>query len=210
VSRPAAGEGALELDHVFCLVPPDGDWADRLAAAGWPLDAGTVHEGQGTRNRRLAWEGRYLELVWVHDRAEAAGNVLRFDRRADWARTGASPFGIGLRGVLPDDEREHFWRYDGLPVTVWVHRDSEEAPERPLVVVLEVGGSRGPARGRDTAGRPGGSGQLLEIGLRGPAPARLPPFDGPRVEQANGAPGLELVASGGRPVQVTDLLRISG
>jgi Glyoxalase-like domain len=206
---PVEDGAGLEFDHVFCMVPPDGDWADRLAAAGWQLDAGTVHEGQGTRNRRLVWAGRYLELVWVYDRAEAAGNALRLDRRADWAITGASPLGVGLRGLLPEEQREHFWRYDGLPIPVWVHRDSEAAPERPLVFVLEVGGRRRPAHGRDTAGRPGGSGVLHQVTLRGPSPARLPPFDGPRVEQAAGPPGLELVATGGRSVEVTDLLRIS-
>jgi hypothetical protein len=201
--------GMLEFDHVFCLVPPDGNWAGRLSAAGWDLDAGTVHERQGTRNRRLVWAGRYLELVWVHDRAEAAANPLRFDRRADWPSTGASPLGLGLRGHLPHEVRDEFWRYDGLPITVWVHRDSTGTPERPMVVVLDVGGDRGTAAGRDAAGRPGGAGELLEVRLSGPSPARLPAFRGPRVDQAPGPPGLDLLATGrGRPVEVTDLLRI--
>ena len=61
----------MELDHVFCLVDPDDDWAARLGGAGWLLDAGSFHAGQGTRNRRLRWAGCYLELLWVHDVVEA-------------------------------------------------------------------------------------------------------------------------------------------
>src|SRR3954447_17013990 len=87
----------LQLDHVFCFVPPDGDWAGRLTVAGWALDAGTVHEGQGSRNRRLAFAGQFLELVWLHDPELARANPLRLDRRAHGAGSGASPFGFGLR-----------------------------------------------------------------------------------------------------------------
>ena len=51
--------GVMELDHVFCMVTSDDDWAARLAAAGWRLDAGSTHRGHGTRNRRLRWTGCY-------------------------------------------------------------------------------------------------------------------------------------------------------
>ena len=76
----------VQLDHVFCMVDPDADWAARLTAAGWRLDAGSTHAGQGTRNRRLRWADCYLELLWVHDAAEARHNALRLDRRAAGAR----------------------------------------------------------------------------------------------------------------------------
>src|SRR4051795_11594990 len=98
----------LELDHVFCMVPPAGDWARQLSERGWVLDAGTRHEAQGTRNRRLVWAGQYLELVWIEDPAAARANPLRLDRRAEWAATGASPFGVGLRGRLTAEQRADF------------------------------------------------------------------------------------------------------
>ena len=52
--------------------------------------------------------------------------------------SGASPVGIGLRGQLTEADAEDYWRYDALGLPIWVHRDNERAPERPLVFVLEI------------------------------------------------------------------------
>jgi hypothetical protein len=177
------------------MVNPDDDWAARLAAAGWRLDAGMTHAGQGSRNRRLRWPGCYLELLWVHDRAEARQNQLRLDRRADWERTGASPFGIGLRGRLSEAERVDYRRYDGLPMPVWVHRDNEDAPERPFVFVLELDEHRPP-----TVGNPG---TLQALRHTGPAPARLPGYRGAELSHSAGPHRLEVVLDAGAPLDVT-------
>jgi Glyoxalase-like domain len=185
----------MELDHVFCMVRSDDDWAARLAAAGWRLDAGSTHAGQGTRNRRLRWADCYLELLWVHDAAEARHNALRLDQRAAWERTGASPFGIGLRGKLSDAERVDYWLYDGLPMPVWVHRDNEEAPERPFVFALDLDEHRPP-----TVANPGA---LQVLHHTGPAPARLPGYRGPRIAYTPGPHRLDLVIDRGQPVAVT-------
>ena len=192
----------MELDHVFCLVDPDDDWAARLGGAGWLLDAGSVHAGQGTRNRRLRWAGCYLELLWVHDVVEARHNALRLDRRADWERTGASPFGIGMRGKLSAAELVDYRRYDGLPMPVWVHRDNEEAPERPFVFVLEVGG------GPPTSG-PVNDGALRVVRHSGPAAARLPSLCGVQVEYTPGRHRLDVVLDRGLSVAVTAELGLS-
>jgi hypothetical protein len=190
----------VELDHVFCMVDPDDGWAARLAAAGWRLDAGMTHAGQGSRNRRLRWPGCYLELLWVHDRAEARANMLRLDRRADWQSTGASPFGIGLRGRLPAAERVDYRRYDGLPMPVWVHRDNEDAPERPFVFVLELDEHRPP-----TVDNPG---TLQALRHTGPAPARLPGYRGAEFSHAPGPHRLEVVLDAGSPLDVTPELAL--
>ena len=191
----------MELDHVFCMVNPDDDWAARLAAAGWRLDAGMTHAGQGSRNRRLRWPGCYLELLWVHDRAEARQNQLRLDRRADWERTGASPFGIGLRGRLSEAERVDYRRYDGLPMPVWVHRDNEDAPERPFVFVLELDEHRPP-----TVGNPG---TLQALRHTGPASARLPGYRGAGLSHSTGPHRLEVVLDAGSPLDVTAEVALS-
>jgi Glyoxalase-like domain len=200
----------LELDHVFCMVPPDGDWADRFSAAGWQLDAGTAHPGQGSRNRRLIWSAHYLELLWIDDTEAARRNPLRLDRRAEWRRTGASPFGFGLRGQLPDSLRADYWRLDGLPMEVWVHRDSERAPQRPLVFVLDLTTlAAAHAGGRAAAGRPATAPNpvaLRSIAHTGPESAPLPPFAGPPVLFAPGAHRLTLRVDAGRGLPVTDLL----
>jgi hypothetical protein len=197
----------LELDHVFCFVPSDGDWAVRLTGAGWALDAGTVHEGQGTRNRRLRFAGQFLELVWLHDPGLARANPLRLDRRADWVPSGASPFGFGLRGPLPPENREQFWPYDPLGLRIWVHRDNERAPERPMVFVLELDPAE-VARTRSRAPAADDRRHLVSVRHTGPVPAALPAFDGPAVEHAAGEHRVELVIDRGAGIQVTDQLSI--
>jgi Glyoxalase-like domain len=204
---------SLALDHVFCAVD-DPDQAVRgIQGAGWVLDAGSVHAGQGTRNRRLVWREQYLELVWVADALEARTNPLRLDRRGDWLTTGASPFGFGLRGQLPDCCRGDYWLYEELGPRIWVHHDNEQAPERPLVFVLELTAEDRERRQRATKGRGLPSWQtrrpLEEVRVRAPAPARLPPHTGPRIVHSEGRPYLELRAGPGSPRPITNNLAIS-
>jgi hypothetical protein len=204
----------LELDHVFCLVDPAGDWAARLEGAGWRLDEGSVHAGQGTRNRRLAWPEHYLELLWVADEPEARANPLRLDRRADWRRSGASPFGIGLRGELSEAQREDYWRYEALGLPIWIHRDDERAPERPLVFVLETAPdaleSRRPRTRAPEALAHRRPGALRSVRLTGPAPPALPPLAGPRIDVSPGRHRLEVVVGEGPRLPVTDVLGLVG
>ncbi|MDP9149413.1 MAG: VOC family protein [Myxococcota bacterium] len=128
---------SLEIDHLFCFVDPGADWARRALEAGWLLDDGVEHVGQGTRNRRLWLAEQYVELIWLSSRTDAANHPLRLDRRADWRTTGACPFGLGLRGQLDEELRAEFWEYRppyARDSCIWVHRSSEAAP---LVFVLE-------------------------------------------------------------------------
>lgn len=132
----------------------------RLEHDGWVLDPGSVHTGQGTRNRRLAWPEHHLELLCVVDRLEARSSRLRLDpdRRAEWASTDASPFGFGLRGVLPDVYRDDYWLYEELGTRIWMHTMTTSA--RPHV--LSSSCSRCRTRTWSNAGRaqaiPTGSG----------------------------------------------------
>jgi len=131
----------LEIDHLFAFVDAEGDWASRATAAGWVLDDGIAHEGQGTRNRRLWLPEQYLELVWVESRDEAAANPLRLDRRAEWRVTGACPIGIGLHGELDDATRSQFWPYRPAYAhggTIWIHHSNEDAPAQPFVFAFDA------------------------------------------------------------------------
>ena len=117
----------------------------------------------------------------MEGRAEAQGNPLRLDRRAEWAATGASPFGIGLRGRLTEEQRPAFWLYTRLGFPVWVHHDNERCPERPLVLVPDL-----PSRGRASEHR--SQAALQAVHHHGPAPAAIPRYAGPPSLTARAAP----------------------
>ena len=202
----------LELDHVFCLVSDPEPAVRRLEAAGWGLDPGQAHRGQGTRNRRVVWAEQYFELLWVIDAAEARTNPLRLDRRADWTVTGASPFGLGFRGLVESAVADAFWLYDALGPRIWIHRDNERHPERPLVFVLEGDEQQMELRRRQRramaeAVAPRPPGELREVRLRGPSAPSLPSSSGVPIRVASGPNLLEIVVSGERPpTAVSDVL----
>jgi Glyoxalase-like domain len=196
-SRRRAAEGVLELDHVFCMVSDPVEAVRRLEDDGWVLDAGQAHRGQGTRNRRLRWSGQFFELIWVIDAHEARANPLRLDRRADWKTTGASPLGLGFRGQLDPAVSDEFWLYDALGPRIWIHRDNERDPERPLVFVFEATEER---TARVAHRRPD---ELRKVRIRGPSSPFLPESTGPPIVYSEGPHSLELVVKEGgtaRPV----------
>jgi len=202
----------LELDHVLSFVEPGGDWAERLERAGWTLDAGTTHPGQGTRNRRCRWGAGYLELVWVHDLAEASAHRLRLDRRARWHQSGASPFGFVFRGRFPEPIASECWTYAPDPAFRFsVHRHCEERPEQPLLVCMQLDDDACHARGAMIAGHAGPARTLTRavLATAHPTPpgwAGLPLLL--RTVTA-AAPHLTLVfGEGAGTTEVTDQLRI--
>jgi hypothetical protein len=204
----------LELDHVFCMVTDPGQAARRLEDDGWVLDAGQTHRGQGTRNRRLVWPEQFFELLWVIDAAEARSNPLGLDRRADWATTGASPFGLAFRGQLDPAHSEEFWLYDNLGPRIWIHRDNERVPQRPLVFVLEATDEeierRRPRTWMSEPAAHRRPGELREVRVRGPSAPLLPPFAGPSIVCEQGPHLLELVVGDeglGRPVSDVLVIR---
>src|SRR6476646_5443403 len=184
----------LELDHVFCMVSDPPSAVRLLEQDGWVLDDGRTHPGQGTRNRRLVWSEQFFELLWVADVAEARANALGMDVRAAWETTGASPVGLAFRGQLDAASTDAYWPYDALGFRIWIHRDNERFPERPLVIVLET---EGLARPRRPAG-PSQPGELREVRVHSPSAPSLPPFTGPPVVHLPGPHRLELVAGEGR------------
>lgn len=167
---------SLALDHVFCAIDDPDRAVRRIQSAGWVLDAGSVHAGQGTRNRRLVWREQYLESVWVADALEARTNPLRLDRRGDWLTTGASPFGFGLRGQLPDCSRGDYWAVRGARAT-----DLGASRQR-----ASAGASAGVRAGADRRGS-----STATKGNEGPGPPELadqaPAGGSPRSGSGTGA-----------------------
>ena len=87
----------LELDHFFIIVEPGARVAERLISLGLTEGSPNTHQGQGTTSRRFYFSNSMLELLWVHDAAEAAGGPVQelfFPERA--ADPTASPFGVIL------------------------------------------------------------------------------------------------------------------
>jgi hypothetical protein len=85
----------MELDHIFILVAPGGQVADRLLESGFQEGPSNTHPGQGTANRRFYFANSMLEFIWVRDAHEAntgPGRELRFPERSE--DPAASPFGI--------------------------------------------------------------------------------------------------------------------
>ena len=110
---------ALRLDHLIVFLPEPAPGH----IPGLVLDPGTRHIGQGTRNRRILFPDSYIELLWIDVPADALASGLGFAERC---AGGGCPFGVVLRGRLPD--RTGFVEYtvpDGPALLV---RDDPAAP----------------------------------------------------------------------------------
>lgn len=87
------------------FVTPDDPEIRRLEGLGLVESFRRRHPGQGTANVCFCSDNAYLELLWIVDAAEAGSSALaRCDliARADWRRSGVSPFGIALRNSAAD------------------------------------------------------------------------------------------------------------
>lgn len=137
----------LELDHVFIWVSEGAPESSALQGLGLRADP-TVHRhaGQGTSSVVFAFQRAYLELIWVDEPEVAArkGREMGTDllARADWRRTGASPFGVGLRrrapGAEPPIPTRKYWAEWMKPETfILVAEDSLDVREPLYFVVPE-------------------------------------------------------------------------
>ena len=89
-----------ELDHVFICASIGAPEADRLVEFGLTEGTRNAHPGQGTANRRFFFHNAMLELLWVHDAAEAQSELVRPTRLWErWAGRsgGACPLALCFR-----------------------------------------------------------------------------------------------------------------
>ncbi|NJL47646.1 MAG: VOC family protein [Leptolyngbyaceae cyanobacterium SM2_5_2] len=105
---------AFELDHLFIYTTVGAPAAEQLIQFGLTEGSANLHPGQGTANRRFFFHNLMLELLWVHDAAEAQSELTRptylWER---WAGLGQNtcPFGLCLRpGSQPAE---------GVPFPCW-------------------------------------------------------------------------------------------
>src|SRR5688572_25735036 len=90
----------MQLDHLLLCASIGAPEADGLVEFGLREGTPNTHPGQGTACRRFFFHNAYLELLWVHDPAEAQSALTRPTHL--WERwLGRSnqtcPFGVGFR-----------------------------------------------------------------------------------------------------------------
>lgn len=93
----------LSVDHFFLFIEPDGPEIEALKRLGLTETCRRAHPGQGTANACFAFDNLYLELLWLASEAEARSAPIartRLWERSRWCETGASPFGLAVRGDL--------------------------------------------------------------------------------------------------------------
>jgi hypothetical protein len=173
-----SGSAAHVLDHVFVLCSEGAPEAEALTQLGLREGAANTHPGQGTACRRFFFRNAYLELLWVHDAAEAQSPsslpTRLFER---WAsrQAGASPFGVVLRSAGPGPAEP--------PFPTWPYRPAYLPPGLSIDLAMgtlrsepELFYFRPPRRPEDLASQPTAHAVALDdvaavtIGVPGPTP----------------------------------------
>ena len=107
---------SVELDHVFICVSPDAPEAEALREIGLTEGTPNTHPGQGTACRRFFFRNAYVELLWVHDPAEAQSELVQpvhLWQRWSGRASGACPFAFCFRpgAGKPSDPPFNTWNY---------------------------------------------------------------------------------------------------
>ncbi|MEM6346899.1 MAG: VOC family protein [Bacteroidota bacterium] len=129
----------MEIDHIFIFSDQEGREADQLVEAGFWEGSSRVHPGQGTRNRKFYFDNFFLELLWVHDKAEiersATAAVQQLGQRSQHAQNGQSPYGLCLKNAKSSDPvfvKSDFYQPDyfpeGWPIATLPHLDAPQLP----------------------------------------------------------------------------------
>lgn len=167
---------SIELDHLFLCTEPEAPAADALVQFGLHEGPPNQHPGQGTASRRFSFFNAMLELVWVCDEAEAQNErtlPTKLWERWSHLQSGASPFGICLRPVDPDNAEPPFpsWRYQPSYLTdPLVMHIAEAGVEEPMWVFM--GFMRRAFREQHFVEHPVGVREITGVTLTTPAPLR--------------------------------------
>ena len=124
-----ADDRSVEVDHIFVSCAVGAPEGDRLIELGLIEGSPNRHPGQGTANRRFFFANAMLELIWVHDPAEAQSDAQPARRLHLWERWSgrngsACPFGVCLRPTAGTS--------DVAPFPAWVYRPSYAPSGMPI------------------------------------------------------------------------------
>lgn len=128
----------FELDHLFIWMEPGAPAAQKLLDFGLTEGPSNVHPGQGTANRRFFFHNAMVELLWVHDIAEAQSELTKpttLGKRFKQHGQTASSFGLCLRPSEPNPPEPPFpgWNYRPTylpaPLSVWIGHNVTQLAE---------------------------------------------------------------------------------
>jgi hypothetical protein len=136
----------LELDHVFVCSDAGAPEADRLVRFGLSEGRSWMHPGQGTANRCFFFHNAMLELLWVHDEAQARSEATRRTRLLErWLNRseGSCPFGVCFRSSEASDVAPFAgWHYRPeylqAPQSIYVANNSDLLHE-PMLFYIPFG-----------------------------------------------------------------------
>lgn len=213
---------ALSLDHVFLAVSKGGPEVGPLEAAGFTEGAQNVHPGQGTACRRFFFGDRYLEFIWLENRAEAYSTTVLPTALGDrlGGAPGASRIGICIR-LSPDQPVP--------PVATWPYRPAYLPPPFAIPMARSSDRRREPllffvpaGLGKTTTepDHPNGARSITDVAIVLPGAIRPSPElewltesglvriergaeEALSVELDGGARGERLVLMGGSPLELT-------
>ncbi len=97
----------MEVDHIFIFSSDRGREVDELLDFGLMEGSGSIHEGQGTRSRKIYFENFFLEIAWVDDESQINSELTSptgLCQRAMHPSNGFSPFGLCLVNSIATDE----------------------------------------------------------------------------------------------------------
>jgi hypothetical protein len=192
--RPAnVRQPVLALDHVWVAVGRGGATERAmLEAAGFRFSP-TInrHDGQGTASSTIDFENGHIELIWADPDVPASesGDEVRqrFAARADWRRSGQSPFGIGFRRTAATPATWPFetwsvgsaWMGEGRQLEILSPRGAPTVtlfvPPTPVDVEANRAAIAAGGPGAERFVHSNGTRRLTGVKVSAPTPAGLPP-----------------------------------
>lgn len=91
----------IGIDHIFIWSPISGKEIERFKNVGFNSIISGSHEGQGTSGEYIFFLNFYIEVLYISNDNLAQKYFTSFSEnyedRINWRKTGASPFGLGLK-----------------------------------------------------------------------------------------------------------------